>query len=181
MESADCVSDSNMAPTASQPDSSLSNPAPSDGSSYTANPDIKEMLQNLPSQRYLASMLNKLASSFQMKLVSLGSDMRHIGHRVRDLEDNRDLINTQIQHLSSVIEQQTSYLVSMMRSLDDVDYRGRRNNLKVQSLPDTSSTNLPAMLYKLFNLILGKAPEVPVNLDRAHRLLRPRSSNSEAP
>ncbi|CAH2300328.1 Hypothetical predicted protein [Pelobates cultripes] len=59
-------------------------------------------------------------------------------------------------------------------SLDDIDNRGWRNNLRIRGLREAEGENLSTSLSTLFNLILSRKTDTPVVLDRVHRSLKPR-------
>ncbi|CAH2221398.1 Hypothetical predicted protein [Pelobates cultripes] len=165
-----------MAPAAVTADSDPPSPTASDTSQVSMEADIKGILRNLPSRADLAQMLGKLETTFQQKMESLNSEITQVGRRVQDLEDERGSHHTLMHSLSAKVQAQERHLSMMQRSLDDIDNRGRRNNL-----PEAEGENLYNILASLFNLILKRKPESPVILDRAHRSLRPKAAVGDAP
>ncbi|CAH2330460.1 Hypothetical predicted protein [Pelobates cultripes] len=94
-------SESNMAPTGGTTDSNPLSPTASVLSTHSLDMDVKELLRNLPSRTDLATMLGKLETTFQHKMEGLSSEIRQVGRRVQDLEDERGSFQAQIQALSS--------------------------------------------------------------------------------
>lgn len=62
--------------------------------------------------------------------------------------------------------------------MEDLDNRGRRNNIRVRGLPESdASENLPAILESIFNQLLDAPTDNRIQMDRAHRALRPKSTS----
>ncbi|CAH2282447.1 Hypothetical predicted protein [Pelobates cultripes] len=175
------LGESNMAPAAVTADSDPPSPTASDTSQVSMEADIKGILRNLPSRADLAQMLGKLETTFQQKMESLNSEITQVGRRVQDLEDERGSHHTLMHSISAKVQAQERHLSMMQRSLDDIDNRGRRNNLRIKGIPEAEGENLYNILASLFNLILQRRPESPVVLDRAHRSLRPKAAVGDAP
>ncbi|CAH2251417.1 Hypothetical predicted protein, partial [Pelobates cultripes] len=71
----DEAANSNMAA-----ESAPSSPAPSEGSCGTltqaTDPDIKDMLRNLPSKADMANMIGRLEAALQSKIDAMGTDIQ---------------------------------------------------------------------------------------------------------
>ncbi|CAH2292428.1 Hypothetical predicted protein [Pelobates cultripes] len=165
-----------MAPTGLLLESAPASPAHSENSSCYTDPGIKEIVKTLPSRMDLAAMLEKHEATFHTRLEGLETEAKQVSHWVQELEEDRDMIHAQIQILTSKVENQSPNYAYMQRSLDDIDNRGCRNNLRIRGLPETGGEDLPAILPELFNLILGKAADMPILFDRAHRSLKLRNT-----
>uniref|UniRef100_A0A8C5LWX1 Uncharacterized protein n=1 Tax=Leptobrachium leishanense TaxID=445787 RepID=A0A8C5LWX1_9ANUR len=73
-------------------------------------------------------------------------------------------------------------LSELHRRVDDLDNRGRRHNIRIRGLSETDrAENLRTLLQEFFNMVLGRAPDSPVSIDRAHRALRPRPPPTAPP
>lgn len=76
--------------------------------------------------------------------------------------------------LQAHISSQAKLLQDTGLHLEDLDNRGRRNNIRIRGLPEADSAeNLPG----LFNQILGEPPTHQIKLDRA---LRPKKTTEES-
>lgn len=65
----------------------------------------------------------------------------------------------------------------MQRHIEDLDNRGRRNNIRVRSLSESDGPeDLNSTLQILFNDLLGEPSTHPVEMDRAHQALHPKGS-----
>ncbi|CAH2325044.1 Hypothetical predicted protein [Pelobates cultripes] len=143
--------------------------------------ELRDLIKNLPSKTDLAAMINKLEASFHAKMEAVNSDLQQIKHRVTDLEEEKDVQQSQMLHFSSVMDSHMHFMTDIQRQLDDLDNRGRRNNLRVRGLPELQGEDLTSTLTDLFNLILGLDPGNKIILDRAHRSLKPRGPAAEMP
>ncbi|CAH2327860.1 Hypothetical predicted protein [Pelobates cultripes] len=119
-------------PRASPPNS----PASSEISTSKGNILLQELIQNLPSKEDIASMLARLEASMQEKLSSITNEVRQIGLRVGDLEGDRDNIQLRIQNLEQRQDAQDGKIVQIIRHTEDLDNRGRRNNLHLRGIPE---------------------------------------------
>ncbi|CAH2277834.1 Hypothetical predicted protein [Pelobates cultripes] len=71
----------------------------------------------------------------------------------------------------------------MALHIEDLDNRGRRNNLRLRGLPETedSPQQLQEILLEILNEILGRDHQAPIEFVRAHRALRPKGAPDSPP
>ncbi|XP_056387176.1 uncharacterized protein LOC130282688 isoform X2 [Hyla sarda] len=104
-------------------------------------------------------------------------DLQHVSGRV-DLEEAHDSTRSYIANLHEAVSAQSAFLGDLHSHVEDLDNRGRRNNIRVRGLPEaTRDEDLHATLEAIFNLILGEPSSHKIKLDRAHRALRPRPTS----
>uniref|UniRef100_A0A8C5PTI2 Uncharacterized protein n=1 Tax=Leptobrachium leishanense TaxID=445787 RepID=A0A8C5PTI2_9ANUR len=121
---------------------------------------------------------------FDARFEELGADVKHLGGRVQDLEEDREAAITQTQHFETLLSTQATQIASLFRWVDDLDNRGRRNNIRVRGLPEPplgETENIDLTLQTLFNELLQRSHDTPFHLDRAHRALRARGAPNSAP
>ena len=71
-------------------------------------------------------------------------------------------------------------LRDMQRHLEDLDNRGRRNNIRVRGLPEADEAeDLQKTLQTMFNDLTGAPLVKHIEIDRAHRALRPKGPASK--
>uniref|UniRef100_A0A8C5W7Z5 L1 transposable element RRM domain-containing protein n=1 Tax=Leptobrachium leishanense TaxID=445787 RepID=A0A8C5W7Z5_9ANUR len=144
--------------------------------------ELKETLKLLPTRYDLEQLFCRLETKFDAKFAELGADVRQLGHRVQGLEDDRETTALQHQHTSALLETQASQMAFLYRWADDLDNRGRRNNIRIRGLPESEGTeNLDLIIQTLFNELLQRPPDTPIQLDRAHRALRGRGAPTATP
>ncbi|CAH2327853.1 Hypothetical predicted protein [Pelobates cultripes] len=90
-------------------DSAPSSPVPSEGScrtqAATHDPEIRNLLRNLPSKADLANMTEKLEASFQSKMDVVGVDIKQVSLKVTDLEEEKYVMQAQITNNSTTLSQ----------------------------------------------------------------------------
>ncbi|CAH2329719.1 Hypothetical predicted protein, partial [Pelobates cultripes] len=71
----------------------------------------------------------------------------------------------------------------MAQHLEDLDNRGRRQNIRVRGIPEEADDDTPIQvtLQTVFNQLLGRAPREPLEMVRAHRALRPKGPPGSQP
>ncbi|CAH2295381.1 Hypothetical predicted protein [Pelobates cultripes] len=174
---------SKMAAAEKSPASSApASPAPSESS--TEGTDIKSILTQLPSKLDLEAMFSKMERSFGDKLQSLHEEVSHIGNRVQLLEEGGETIALQIHNMQTLQQTQNEALIFLQKKIEDLDNRGRRNNLRIRGIPEApegTNENITQTLTNLFNQLLGRPVDTPIKLDRVHRAIRPKVLANETP
>ncbi|XP_073473806.1 vomeronasal type-2 receptor 116-like [Aquarana catesbeiana] len=70
----------------------------------------------------------------------------------------------------------------LMYHQDDQENRARRNNIRIRGLPESvETTDLAPAVIAIFNNLLHKDKDAPLELDRVHRALGPKNPNLEHP
>ncbi|CAH2293706.1 Hypothetical predicted protein [Pelobates cultripes] len=158
-------------------------PASSDSTYLVGNTILQEILQNLNSKEDMASMLSKLENSMQERLSAITLEVRQIGLQVGDLEGDRDNLQLSLHNLEQRQDAHKSKLVQIMCHTEDLNNRGRRNNLRVRGIPEAQGDqeDIRDTLQNLFNKILQRATDTPILLDRAHRAVRPQGLPQDTP
>lgn len=105
----------------------------------------------------------------------LRTDLHHLSAKVASIEEETYDTKMEISHIHDRLSTQASALREFQRHLEDLDNRGRRNNIRVRGLPEaTQDEDLQVTLQAIFNNVLGRPENQRIKLDRAHRALRPR-------
>lgn len=85
----------------------------------------------------------------------------------------------ELSQIHARLASQASTLRDFQRHLEDLDNRGRCNNIRVRGLPEaTQDEDLPLTLQAIFNSILNRPEHRKIKLYRAHCALRPRGPGS---
>ncbi|XP_069805813.1 apoptosis-resistant E3 ubiquitin protein ligase 1 [Dendropsophus ebraccatus] len=78
-----------------------------------------------------------------------------------------------------------AWMLRMLRTdthIDDLENRGRRNNVKIRGLPeDVGPDQLVKEVRMIFNRYLGDPDDTHIELDRTHRVAGPRSQDRNRP
>ncbi|CAH2284023.1 Hypothetical predicted protein [Pelobates cultripes] len=121
-----------MAVLSNTSDSPPWSPALSEQSTASKELDIRELHQSLPSRSDLAFMLGQLEASIQDQMSTLAKDVRHIGQRVEELEEEN---LTTIKAIKAIETRQSTLekiFLHMARNQEDLE----RHNLSDPLLQD---------------------------------------------
>lgn len=101
-------------------------------------------------------LIQEVHETCRSEINMLQTDLHHLSTRVLSLEDESGDIKLEISQIHSQLASQASTLRDFHRHLEDLDNRGRRNNIRVQGLPEaTQDEDLPVTLQAIFNNVLG--------------------------
>lgn len=89
---------------------------------------------------------------------------------------------TAIQQVQRVTSVQAQYLIYMHRQVEDLDNRGRRRNFRVRGIPElVEGPQLQSVVWAIFNTLLGRPPDAPIEMEWCHRALKPRGRDTDPP
>lgn len=138
-----------------------------------------ECFQQLPTKADFQALISEVRDACRQEIAVLRHDIQQVAVRVDDLESEHDSTRKYLSHVHPLLAAQSSVIRDMNRHLEDLDNRGRRNNIRLRGLPEVSgSENLPAILSTIFNDLLGKPSTHVIKLDRAHRALKPKNASA---
>uniref|UniRef100_A0A8C5QPB1 Uncharacterized protein n=1 Tax=Leptobrachium leishanense TaxID=445787 RepID=A0A8C5QPB1_9ANUR len=145
--------------------------------------DLCQLLQYLPSKEDLAIATTELGASLLSEIRALRTNLGGIQTRLQHVEVTQEQQSVTIAAHSSAITTQRSALQMMARHLEDVENRNRRNNIRVQGLPEleNSQEELKCTLIALFNDILERDPATDIEMELYHRALRPKGPPDAPP
>lgn len=104
----------------------------------------------------------------------LYTDLHHLSTRVPSLEEEVGDTKHELSQNHTSLASQASTLQDFQRHLEDLDNRGRRNNIRVRGLPEAcEAEDLLTTLQAILNNVLGHPEHQRVKLDQAHCSLRP--------
>uniref|UniRef100_A0A8C5Q4L2 Uncharacterized protein n=1 Tax=Leptobrachium leishanense TaxID=445787 RepID=A0A8C5Q4L2_9ANUR len=153
------------------------------GSEGITPPDLRQLLQALPTREDLTAATTDLRASLLTELRALRTDISGLQTRLHKAEVTQEQQHTVLTAHSTTLDTQQSALQMMARHLEDVENRGRRNNIRIRGLPEleTSHRDLHHALTGLFNLILNRDSEIEIEFERFHRALRPKGPPDAPP
>lgn len=139
-------------------------------------------LSNLPTRQEMSGMVEDIKSTIKAAVEDLRADLGALAGRVSEVEDKEEASRGAIKTLDKIAWSHNRHLVEMSRHLEDLDNRGRRNNLRVRGIPESvEQEEIPTALTTIFNQLLQVPEETPIDLVRAHRALRPKAQEDQAP
>lgn len=134
------------------------------------------------SMQDLRSVAEDIKATFFAAITDLRRDVQVMTVRLDDLEETTTRHDTSIQHLQTSSQAQSSQLRDIQRHMEDLDNRGRRHNIRVRGIPESvENAQITKATIAIFNDLLGRPPETPIEFERLHRALRPRGRESDPP
>lgn len=144
--------------------------------------DLRSHILALPTWADLEGFMARMEKAFRKDIEDLQADTAHIGGRVEALEATVEDINPSLQALQAHSKMQDQRIDSLLDQLDDVENRSRRVNIRIRGLPEaTGPRDIIPSLQGLFTQILGREAPDHIEIDRAHRALRPPSEDPDKP
>lgn len=119
-------------------------------------------------------IIQEVRETCRSEINMLRTDLHHFFTKVTSLE--KDVCDTkhEITQIHICLASQASTLWDFQHYLEDLDNRGRRNNIRVRGLPEANQDkDLPCTLQAIFHNVLGHPENQKVKLDRAHCALCP--------
>ncbi|XP_063819111.1 uncharacterized protein LOC135057144 [Pseudophryne corroboree] len=130
----------------------------------------------------MRNIKKSIRAEVQEAISGLKSDVDSLGTRVDAIERKQEELIAFQQESEQEISQIRTDVMLLADKQEDLDNRGRRNNLRIRNVPETIEQNhLTDYLLRLFRSLAPSVPDDMLLLDRAHRALRPRSQEAKTP
>ncbi|KAG8571259.1 hypothetical protein GDO81_011568 [Engystomops pustulosus] len=136
-------------------------------------------LQNLPTKEDFKSLIAEVKEAFRSEISEIRRDIQGMTQKIDHLEAGQADSRRQIAHTQHTLHSHSVTLQDMARHLEDLDNRGRRNNIRVRGLSEVEGKeDVHATLQALFSTLLGE-PETQLYQDlsgitlQKRRILRP--------
>lgn len=130
----------------------------------------------------LKSVAADIKESFAAAITDLRRDIQSMNMRIDDLEDTTTRHDTAVQQLQQSSQAYNSQLRDLHRHMEDLDNRGRRHDLRVRGVPESVEQNhLVQATIQIFNDLLGRPPETPIECEHLRRALKPRGRDTDPP
>lgn len=140
------------------------------------------MATPLPNLADLQSVAADIKNTLGSAISELTVELRSVTARLTETEKSSATQATAIRQLQRSTDSHTAHLIEINRYLEDLDNRGRRHNIRLRGLPETvEPPALVPALTAIFNDLLERPADTPVEFERAHRALRPRGGESDPP
>lgn len=134
-------------------------------------------------QTLTLAAMHAIAADIKATLsATIAEEVRGLTHRLDTVERDGARRGTAIAQLQETSSRFTTHLIHINRHLEDLDNRGRRNNIRVRGLPETILPDkLDGAVRSIFNNLLNREAGAKLVFDRIHRALRPRPQEAEGP
>uniref|UniRef100_A0A8C5WK07 Uncharacterized protein n=1 Tax=Leptobrachium leishanense TaxID=445787 RepID=A0A8C5WK07_9ANUR len=128
---------------------------------------LEKLVTALPTKTDLSAMMEEFRAGMHHELREVRVEVAGLTDRVGGLEDRA---NIPPEAPPSLLAE----LSDMKRKLDDLDNRGRRQNVRIRGLPESVITDdIATYVDALFVTLIQDPAITSVPVDRAHRVLRP--------
>lgn len=130
----------------------------------------------------LVAMTDIVADIKKTLTTPIAEEVRSLISRLDEVVKAGDRLDHAIDCLNKISKQYVNHLIILNRRVEDLDNRGPGHNIRIRGfwesvLPEKSAS----AVRSLFNNLLGREPETPLDFDRIHRGLRPRSTDAMGP
>lgn len=161
-------------------------PASQDGDSTDLDPladaDIRRHIMSLPTKADLERFADRVEKAFKEDIAQLKADTNHLGGRLDSLEQKLEETLPVISKLQDKCNIQGQQIEALLCQLDDTENRSRRANIRIRGLPEaTGPRDIIPTLEGIFKEILGLPATATIEIDRAHRALKPPSQDANNP
>ncbi|CAH2300905.1 Hypothetical predicted protein [Pelobates cultripes] len=141
--------------------------------------DIRALTEAMVTKSDLQALSANLHEVIRSEVATLQRDLTAQDGRIQTLEGTQQTAATRIEATNAAIARQGAMLLQIRRQTEDLDNRGRRSNIRIHNIPEApGEEDVGAMLTDLFREILGPDAPQHFDFDRAHRALRPRTTEN---
>ncbi|CAH2330124.1 Hypothetical predicted protein [Pelobates cultripes] len=134
--------------------------------------DIAAISSSMLTRRDKSEMVAELRAVIREEIAAVRADLTALEHRVDALDAERIQNAHRQQAVDLATTRQGNLLLDLRRQVEDLDNRGRRNNIRVRGLPEAEGESPQEILTGLFTHLLGEAAPEDFGIVRAHRALR---------
>ncbi|XP_056398871.1 uncharacterized protein LOC130293793 [Hyla sarda] len=132
------------------------------------HPELQALLALLPTKSDLQILATDLRQAWRHDLKPVKNDVQLLKEKVETLETFRTTVTDQLKCLQESTRNLSLHQAAEIAHLDDIDNRNRRNNIRIKGLPESvAPQDISSTLQKIFNDILQKPPDSPLEMDRA--------------
>lgn len=133
-------------------------------------------------REFLEGALQRALAPLAADLVSIKTDVHHIGDRVETLEHSQDTILTFNLAVRESLLSHTRAMNTLLLQMEDQENRNRRRNIRLRGLPEADDKeDLFQVMDSLFHMLLGPDLAVHVTVKRVHRVLKPKPASRDNP
>lgn len=123
-----------------------------------------------------------IKSTFSAAITDLKTNLVVLTEKLAASEHAGRQRDKAIHRLDQVTVSHAQHFIDLNRHVEDLDNRGRRNNIRVRGIPETvEADQITPALQRVFNSLLDRQEETEIEFVRAHRALRPKGPDTAPP
>lgn len=135
-----------------------------------------------PSLLDLEKFAADIKSTVMGAIADLRSDFQTVTRRISDVEETTQHHAAAIRQVQGTYDAQLTHLLDLHRHIEDLDNRGRRHNIRVRGVPENNDPGLlQQTVSNIFNELIDRPADSPIEMERIHRALRPQPRDNEPP
>lgn len=124
---------------------------------------------------YMSSFAVDIKSTFSAAMTDLKSNLLVLTEKMAATEIAGKHREKAIHRLKKVSTSHSLHFIEINRHLEDLDNRGRRNNIRGRGIPESVETEqITLALQRVFNSLLERPENTAIEFVRVHRALRAR-------
>lgn len=144
------------------------------------HPQWQAYLQAIPTKEDFRQLIEDVKSTCRTEIQVLQTGLKHLADRMEMAEEEIQETKLAVHRTQLQGADHREMLRDMQRHVEDLDNRGRRNNIRVRGIPEAEGPeDLQTILQSVFNNLIGEPPNKHIELDRAHRALRPKGATAK--
>ncbi|CAH2285666.1 Hypothetical predicted protein [Pelobates cultripes] len=134
---------------------------------------------SLPPDTLEPSLSATLHEAIRSEVATFQRDIAaQVGH-IQNLEATHLTSVSRLDATDAAVARQGNMLLQLRRQTENLDNRSHRSNIRIRNLPESAGEeDVTATLTALFRDILGPDSPQRIDFDRAHRALRPRTTDN---
>ncbi|CAH2223395.1 Hypothetical predicted protein [Pelobates cultripes] len=117
--------------------------------------DIAAISASMLTRRDKSEMVAELRAVIREEIAAVRADLTALEHRVDALDAERLQKTHRQQAVDMATRRQGNLLLDLRRQVEDLDNRGRLNNIRVRGLPEAEGEMPHEILTSLFTHLLG--------------------------
>lgn len=123
-----------------------------------------------------------IKAAFSAAITDLKSSMLVLTDKMATAEEEGRHRDKARHRLEKVTSSKSQHLIGINKHLEDLDNRGRRNNIRVRGIPESvDAEQITPALQRVFNSLLERPEDTAIEFVRAHRALRARGPDNMPP
>lgn len=129
----------------------------------------------LPTKADFKHWVKRIEKNYRQEISEL---KKGHGVHIEDIENTTDGLCNALQSHEEILNTHTVMLQQLSYKQDDIENRNRCNNIRICGLPEpVEPKDLSMAVTAIFNQLLKKPKENPIELDRVHRTSGPCNPN----
>lgn len=161
--------------------------ARSSSSSLSRSTNTQPALSIQPSGKPLSlGDLHAVALDIKNSITVAISDLRlyiqAVATWLEEVEETTTHHDAAIHKVHQITDAHTLHLHELQHHVEDLDNRGHHHNIRVKGLPEAvEPRQLTQANLTIFNVLLERAPEMPINMIHLHQATRQRGRDTDPP